>query len=248
MDAIEFTIPVGAAEEAVSARTYPAHRAAAAHTLILAHGAGAPHTHPFMLAAALGLSRRGVTVLTFNFPYMEHRRKLPDRAPVLEATWLDVLAHAASRTDLPGRCFIGGKSMGGRMASHIAVSERRGDLAVVPAGLILLGYPLHPPARPDKRRDAHLQRLACPALFVQGSRDAFGTPEEFAPVIDRADPGVATIHVVEGGDHSFSVPRASGRRRQDVLDAVWDVVAAWIGEIAASVGGTAMPQSPAAHR
>jgi len=198
-------------------------------TLILAHGAGAPQTHPFMVAAATALAQRGLAVVTFNFPYMDARRRLPDRAPVLERTWLDVLAHVASRDGLPRAVFIGGKSMGGRMASHVAVEDRQGDLAVTPRGLVFLGYPLHPPGKPQQRRDAHLPGLVGPALFVQGSRDAFGTPDELSSVIAALGER-ATLHVVEGGDHSFAVPRASGRKTSDVLNGIWDVVATWVRE------------------
>ena len=146
---------------------------------------------------------------------------------MLERAWLDVLAHVAGRGDLAPSVFIGGKSMGGRIASHVAVEGRRQELAVVPQGLVFLGYPLHPPGRPEQRRDAHLPGLVSPALFVQGERDAFGTPDELAPVLATLGPR-ATLHVVQGGDHSFAVPRAMGRKKQDVLDEVWDVVAEWV--------------------
>lgn len=219
MNPIDLTVGVPGAG-GVSGRLYATPDGPeAAATLILAHGAGAPQTHPFMVAAATALAQRGLAVVTFNFPYMDARRRLPDRAPVLERTWLDVLAHVASRGELPRTVFIGGKSMGGRMASHVAVEARRGDLAVIPRGLVCLGYPLHPPGKPQQRRDAHLPGLIGPALFVQGSRDAFGTPDEFTPVITSLGER-ATLHVVDGGDHSFAVPRASGRKTPDVLNEI----------------------------
>ena len=214
----------------VSARLYLADTAnPPAATLVLAHGAGAPQTHPFMVDAASSLAERALAVLTFNFPYMDARRRVPDRTAVLERAWLDVLAHVAGRADLPRPCVIGGKSMGGRMASHVATVPHRdgGDLAVLPDGLVFLGYPLHPPNRPAQRRDAHLADLICPALFVQGTRDAFGTPQELEPVLATLGER-ATLHAIEEGDHSFAVPRASGRSRRDVLDEIWDVVAAWV--------------------
>jgi predicted alpha/beta-hydrolase family hydrolase len=228
MEAVEFTVECAGGKGRVGARLYspPADRRPGA-TLILAHGAGAPQTHPFMVAASRALAARGLTVVTFNFPYMDEGRRVPDRAPVLERTWLDVLTHVASRTDLSRPCFVGGKSMGGRIASHVVAGNRRAELAMVPAGVVFLGYPLHPPGKPQQRRDAHLATLVCPALFVQGSRDAFGTPEELAPVIE-AMAGRAALHVVEQADHAFSVPRAAGRPRQDVLDEVWTRVASWI--------------------
>lgn len=229
MDAVEFAVERSGAAGAVSARLYHAEGSRrVAATLILAHGAGAPQTHPFMVAAASALAERGLPVVTFNFPYMDQRRKLPDPTKVLEQTWVDVLAHVAARSDVSPRCFIGGKSMGGRIASHVAVEERRAGLAAAPAGLVFLGYPLHPPGKPDQRRDAHLGRLLCPALFVQGTRDVFGTPEELAPVLADLGPRRATLHVVAQGDHSFAVPRTAGRSRQEVLAEVWDTVAQWV--------------------
>ena len=216
--------PDGAGQ--VKARRYPAAGDAAGATLILAHGAGAPQTHPWMVGAATGLARRGVSVVTFNFAYMEAGRRVPDRAPVLEACWRDVI-RAIREGDAPGALFIGGKSMGGRMASHVAArhAAEAGELA----GLVLLGYPLHPPGNPGRRRDAHLASIALPTLVVQGTRDGFGTPAEvasaFGPLGSRL-----TLHAVEQGDHSFAVPRAFGTNTRDVLDRVWDLVAAWIGQ------------------
>ena len=231
MDSTDFTIERPPDVGPISARLFaPAAPVAGRATLVLAHGAGAPRTHPFMVAAATALAARGLAVVTFNFPYMDQGRKVPDRAPVLERAWTDVIGYVAAQRALPRPLVIGGKSMGGRMASHVVAGERYGALALPPAGVVFLGYPLHPPGKPEQRRDAHLATLGCPALFVQGTRDAFGTPEELAPVLASMGPDHATLHVVEHGDHSFSVPRASGRRRQDVLDEVWDTVSGWIAK------------------
>jgi predicted alpha/beta-hydrolase family hydrolase len=193
--------------------------------LVLAHGAGAPQAHPWMVHAAEALAARGVTVITFDFPYMAAGRRMPDRAPVLEACWLDVIAAARARLPPGTPLFIGGKSMGGRMATHVAANHAAaaGPLA----GLVLLGYPLHPPGKPGQRRDAHLPRLSAPALFVQGTRDPFGGPEDLRPALAPLGPR-ATIHAVEGGDHGFAVPRASGRTTRTVLAEVWDAVVAWM--------------------
>jgi hypothetical protein len=233
MEFSEFRIPpaspdMGGGERGVQARRYRAG-AAGGPLLVLAHGAGAPQSHPFMVQAASALAARGIHVVTFNFPYMDAGRKVPDRTPALERTWLDVIRHVAAGGDLPERVFIGGKSMGGRIASHVAASEAAEARSI--AGLVCLGYPLHPPGQPERRRDAHLPRLRVPSLIVQGSRDAFGTPEELAPVLRPLGPRV-TLHVVGGGDHSFAVPRATGRRRHDVLGEVWDVVADWVVRVA----------------
>lgn len=203
----------------VGARYYPAASPEdVGARLILAHGAGAPQSHPFMVAFARGLAERGVDVVTFDFPYMEARRRVPDPAPVLERCYLRAIAAvragppggasgAAKGADRrPPALFIGGKSMGGRIASHVAAfhADAAGDLA----GLVFLGYPLHPPGRPDRRRDAHLPDIAAPVLFVQGSRDAFGTPDELRPVLDILG-SRAELLVVEGGDHSFVVSRTA---------------------------------------
>ncbi|HXW04169.1 MAG TPA: alpha/beta family hydrolase [Vicinamibacterales bacterium] len=191
----------------------------AAAALVIAHGAGAGQKSPWMVRAARGLQARGVSAATFDFPYMAARRKVPDRAPVLEAAWRDAIdaARAAFGT-LP--LFIGGKSMGGRMASHVAAQPASGI-----AGVVLFGYPLHPPGRPDQRRDAHLPAITVPVLFVQGTRDAFGTADDVRALLPRMP--TATLHEVPGGDHSFKVPGGTARQ-QPAFDAVLDATAAWI--------------------
>ena len=162
--------------------------------LALAHGAGAGRKHPFMVKVAEGLSARGVDVMTFDFLYMHARRRMPDRNDSLEACWRAAIAKA--RAELaPRRLWIGGKSMGGRIASHIAaVGEPRVD------GLVLLGYPLHPPGQPEKLRAAHLPQIRVPVLCLQGTRDAFGVPDELRPHF----PAAADIVAIAGG-HSFPV-------------------------------------------
>ncbi|MGH7386316.1 MAG: alpha/beta hydrolase family protein [Candidatus Rokuibacteriota bacterium] len=192
-------------------------------TLILAHGAGAPQSSAFMVAFAEGLARRGCHVVTFNFPYTEQGRRLPDRAPTLEACFRDVVAAVRARAALAaGPLVIGGKSMGGRIASHLAAAELA-DLA----GLVVLGYPLHPPGRPGQLRVEHLTRIRSPMLIVQGSRDAFGTPEEVGPFLEALGPR-ATLHVVEGGDHSFKVRRRGSPGQEEVFERVQDEIAGWI--------------------
>ena len=126
-----------------------------------------------MVRVATGLAERGLSTATFDFAYIAAGRKVPDRAPALESAWRDAMATGRSRFGgLP--LYIGGKSMGGRIASHVAAQAGAGPLA----GLVFLGYPLHPPGRPEQRRDAHLPAIAEPMLFVQGSRDAFGSGTE----------------------------------------------------------------------
>jgi predicted alpha/beta-hydrolase family hydrolase len=193
--------------------------ASAKAALILAPGAGAGQSSPFMVKFARGMAQRSINAATFDFPYRTDGRKVPDRPPVLEQSWRDAL-HAAQSEFAGLPIVIGGKSMGGRIASHIAAQGCKGI-----DGLVFLGYPLHPPGRPDKRRDAHLPSIRERMLFVQGSRDTFGTSTEIAALLLSLQR--ATMHEVPGGDHSFKV---SGRK-DDVLDGIMDTVAKWIVSI-----------------
>lgn len=195
-------------------------------TLILGHGAGAGQSHPFMVWCGQALAESGIDVVTFDFPYMQRRRRVPDPAPVLEARYRTVIDRVRSDLTTATRAlFIGGKSMGGRIATQLAAS----DPSLALAGLVLLGYPLHPPGRPDKPRDAHLPALGRPSLFVQGSRDTFGTPDELRPVLARMTPA-PTLHVIEGGDHSFKTgsSRSAVARQAEMDAAVQRIVAGWI--------------------
>jgi predicted alpha/beta-hydrolase family hydrolase len=172
-----------------------------------------------MVRVATGLAQRGISTATFDFPYMSTGRKVPDRAPVLEAAWRDAIESARPKFDGLA-LYIGGKSMGGRIASHVASQGGAGPLA----GLIFLGYPLHAPGRPDQRRDAHLPAIVEPMLFVQGSRDAFGSGDEIRQLLPSLQH--ATLEEIQGGDHSFKVPGGVSRQAP-VLTAIMDVVAAW---------------------
>jgi uncharacterized protein len=201
----------------VKLKVYPSGRPLAA--LVLAHGAGAGQSSPFMIRVATGLAERGLATATFDFAYMSTGRKVPDRAPVLEAAWREAIESARSEFDGLA-LYIGGKSMGGRIASHVASQGGAGPLA----GLIFLGYPLHPPGRPDQRRDAHLPAIAEPMLFVQGSRDAFGSGDEIRQLLPSLQH--ATLQEIQGGDHSFKVPGGASQQAP-VLTAIMDVVAAW---------------------
>jgi len=195
--------------------------------LIVAHGAGAGQHHPSITAFARGMAELGFDVVTFNFPYTEQQRRLPDRAPVLEACYRAVINATRARLASAQAClFIGGKSMGGRMATHVAAA----DASLPVAGLVLLGYPFHPPGKPEKRRDGHLPFVRRPMLVVQGSRDTFGTPDEIGPVFGALSPP-ATLHGVEGGDHSFKVARV-GRDGQAAIDAaIREHVARWMRSV-----------------
>jgi uncharacterized protein len=201
---------------------YSSDRAAAG--LVLAHGAGAGQASRFMVETSQALADRGVTTATFDFPYMTAGRSVPDKAPVLEATWRDAVAAARAHealTQLP--LFIGGKSMGGRIASQVAAQGIDGV-----AGLVYLGYPLHPPGRPDQRRDKHLPSITQPMLFVQGTRDLFGTAEEIRALLPDLNPH-ASLLVVPDGDHSFKIRvKVAGRPQRAVIDEIYDTVAGFI--------------------
>jgi predicted alpha/beta-hydrolase family hydrolase len=193
-------------------------------TLILGHGAGAGQLHPFMRLFAAGLAERGIDTLTFNFIYMEQRRGAPDPKAKLESCYLAIIDAALKYKKLKGnRLAIGGKSMGGRIASQVAAQpENASDIGA----LVFLGYPLHPPGRPDKLRDAHLPDIKAPMLFVQGSRDTFGTPDELRAVFKKHHLK-PTLHVVEGGDHSLKVPKGVGPQEQ-VYASTMDTISSWL--------------------
>ena len=204
----------------------PASDARLGATLILAHGAGAPQTHTFMVGFAEGLSSRGLDVATFNFLYTEGQRRLPDRADALERCYRAVVAAVTAHGDWQGnRLFIGGKSMGGRMASHLAAAGD--DLSGRLGGLVLLGYPLHPPGKPQTLRVAHLASISAPVLIVQGERDSFGSPLELAPHFG-VTPASVTVHAVANGDHSLAPPKRIGPPLDEVYAGVQDVIVAWI--------------------
>jgi hypothetical protein len=169
---------------------------------VLAHGAGAPLSSPFMAGIAQALPPLGVATLRFNFPYLEKGgRRAPDRPPLLLETWRAAFAVAVERAaGIP--VFAGGKSMGGRIAS-MAVAE-----GMPAAGLVFLGYPLHPPGRPDKLRDEHLAAITVPMLWLQGSRDTFAQPDLLQAVVGRLGDR-ARLVLIEGGDHSFKVAGGS---------------------------------------
>jgi uncharacterized protein len=210
-----FFIDVGEARTTAIAYRADAPRA----LLVFAHGAGAPQTHPWIVAVARALCARGVDVVTFNFLYAEAKRRSPDRNDVLETTWRAAIQAVCERHEAPrGRLFVGGKSMGGRIATQIAAADGAGI-----AGVVLLGYPLHPPGKPEQLRAAHLPLVRAPMLFVQGSRDAFGTPDELAPILGTLVN--ARLFVVRDADHSFSVPKRSGETSDALIARVADEVA-----------------------
>jgi predicted alpha/beta-hydrolase family hydrolase len=175
--------------------------------------------HSFMTTVATALASEGLRVWRFNFLYQERGRKSPDKNPVLEETYRSVVDEVRSRG---ARTLVaGGKSMGGRIASQIAAAGAPID------GLVFHGYPLHPPGRPDRIRDAHLRDITIPMLFVEGTRDPFCPLETLEKV--RADLSAPTdLVVIDDGDHSFRVRKSSGRTTEEALEVVVQETADWI--------------------
>lgn len=193
--------------------------------LVLAHGAGAPMDAPFLQAVAGDLAARGIRVVRFEFPYMAKRRESGrrgalDRQPVLLATWRERIAELGGGP----RLVIGGKSLGGRMASLLADEAQA-------RGLVCLGYPFHPPRQPERLRTAHLEALRTPALFVQGTRDPFGGPDEVAGY--RLSPAIR-IAWIEGGDHDLRPLARSGRSHAGNLREACDAVARFLAGLEGS--------------
>ena len=214
--------------EFVSARLYLAPRSSRAGiTFIFAHGAGADQLSGFMQLYASGLAERGLDVLTFNFLYKEHRKNAPDPKAKLELCYRRVIEATLAHKKLKNnRVVIGGKSMGGRIASQVAaeLAEAGDPLAKKIDGLVFLGYPLHPPGNPAKLRTEHLKSIPMPMLFMQGTRDSLGTPDEIRPFLKNLN---AKIHVIEGGDHSFKAPKKFGLTQEQIHDGAMDEIVRW---------------------
>jgi len=186
---------------------------------ILAHGAGGPMYSPFITHFHTALAEKGFLSVKFNFPYMEARMKVPDKREALEACYRRVVDEVRASRHKPRHVFIGGKSMGGRIASQIAAK------GVDVRGLFFLGYPLHPIGRPEQLRDEHLYKIGRPMLFVSGTRDAFATKGLLEEVVSKLGSG-ARIHWINGGDHSFSKPE--GKKMVDTTyEEVLQVLVDW---------------------
>ena len=221
-----FTIGVSDAES-VSGLLYGAATSGRVRaTLLLGHGAGANHTHPLMVKFASGLAGRGIDTATFNFLYTEKGRGAPDRGDKLEACYRAAIATVRQIKGIKAQpLIIGGKSMGGRIASQVAAAGLD-DLS----GLVFLGYPLHPPGKPEQLRSKHLGLIRAPMLFIQGSRDSFGTPDELRPIIEESSLP-ARLYEIEGGDHSFKVPKRSPVTQAQVYENVMDEITHWITRV-----------------
>ena len=193
---------------------------ASACTLVYAPGAGSNLQDPFGNYLAEHLDGAGITTIRFQFPYMEEAKRRPDPPGLLEETWREVI-----RITQPfnGRLVVGGRSMGGRIASQVVAQGMEVD------ALALFAYPLHPPSNPEKRRDGHLPEIRVPILFCSGTRDTFasaGELEEAASKMPRA-----TVHHLNGADHGFAVLKSSGRTRADVWAEALDSLLSWISDI-----------------
>ncbi|MGH2759653.1 MAG: alpha/beta hydrolase family protein [Actinomycetota bacterium] len=182
--------------------------------LVLAHGAGGDLNDPFLRGLGASLAEAGIATVRFNFPYRESGRKAPGAQSQSEDCYREIVTHVRAE-GVP--TFCGGKSYGGRVATHIAAAD------VPMSGLVLLSYPLHPPGKPERLRDAHLADVSAPMLFVQGSRDPFATPALLDKTVRSLD--AATLVHVEGGDHSLNV---RGRPRADVVDEVSAIVRGFV--------------------
>jgi predicted alpha/beta-hydrolase family hydrolase len=188
--------------------------------VVLGHGAGGDRRTPMLVELAETLAGSGRQAVLYNFPYSDHGRGAPDPPDVMERTSRAVGEYARATLGA-GKVVLGGKSMGGRIASQAVAKGAAGD------GLLFLGYPLHPPGRTETRRDRHLPAIDVPMLFVQGTRDAFARWDLIEALIGRLGPR-ATLHKVEEGDHSFKVPKRAGRSAAEVQNDVLGAILRWL--------------------
>ncbi len=197
-------------------RVLPANQASAC-TFVYAPGAGSNLQDPFGNYLAEHLPGAGITTLRFQFPYIEEAKRRPDPPGLLEETWREVI-----RITRPvhGRLVVGGRSMGGRIASQVVAQ------GMVVDALALFAYPMHPPSTPEKRRDGHLPKISVPTLFCSGTRDTFGSAEELSVAASKVPR--ATVHHLNGADHGFAVLKSSGRTRADVWAEALDSLLSWI--------------------
>ena len=191
---------------------------------VFAHGAGAGMNHPFMLRAAEALEARGIATHRYEFPYMQAKKSRPDPPAVAEAAVRNAVAEAALRhPGLP--IFAGGKSFGGRMTSQAQASQPMPGVH----GLVFFGFPLHPPGRPGTSRAEHLTSVDVPMLFLQGTRDEFAQLDLLQRVIASRGER-ATLHLIADGDHSFKVPKRTGKSEADVMNELADTFVEWTGK------------------
>jgi predicted alpha/beta-hydrolase family hydrolase len=215
----EWRIPVGG-EETSAVFEPPADDSGDGVIFVCAHGAGGNLNDRGIVQTANALRARGLGVVRFNFLYKEKKSGRPDPMPRLKECYAAVLARARQELK-PQTLIIGGRSMGGRAASMLAADGFECD------GLLLLAYPLHPPGKPEQLRDAHLPAIKVPVICFNGTRDPFCTPSLMEDVLKRLKTDWE-MHWVEGADHSFHVPKSSGRTDAQVLDEIADAARAWM--------------------
>jgi len=204
---------------------YQGPRRGADRAVLLAHGAGADRHAKPLVAVADALAGAGVPSLRFDYPYRAAGRRAPDRPAVLDATTREAAAELARRAGLPPeRLVLGGRSMGGRVASLIAADP---DDPVPALGLLLLGYPLHPAGKPERRRDGHFGALTMPVCFLSGTRDALAPRAELTRAARRVA-GPVTLHWLESADHGYRPLKSSGRSVDDVLAEVAETSVTWV--------------------
>lgn len=221
---LTLTLPDGTA---ISGLLDAPHSARACY--VFAHGAGAGMGHSFMAAIASGLAERGIATLRFQFPYMEQGSRRPDSPAVAHAAIRAAVREAAKR--LPGvPLFAGGKSFGGRMTTQAQALEPLAEVR----GIALVGFPLHPTGKPSTSRADHLAGVEVPMLFLQGTRDALGDLDLIKQTTAKLGRR-ATLHIVDGADHSFHVPARSGRNDEQVRAELLDTMAGWMVRTAARV-------------
>ena len=193
--------------------------------MALAHGAGAGMRHPFLGALAHELSAVDIATFRYQFPYMEQRRRAPDRPPVLTAT-VAAAVHAAQQAAPGLPVLAGGKSMGGRMTSTAASQQPLDQVR----GLVFFGFPLHPPNQPGIKRADHLAKVTVPMLFLQGTRDTFADLALLRPVCAKLNPQ-PTLHIIESADHSFHVLKSSGKTDAEILRELAQTTASWASNL-----------------
>ncbi|MCS6924344.1 MAG: dienelactone hydrolase family protein [Candidatus Binatia bacterium] len=190
--------------------------------VILAHGAGNDMTHPLLSAVHEGLAMHGYPCIKFNFPYTEQGRRAPDPEHALETCYRSIVAAVRAEARLrPSGIVIGGKSLGGRIASQLVAQGTPVD------GLLFLGYPLHPPGKPEQVRIAHLTRIQVPMLFFAGTRDPFCTLDLLRQTMQKLT-APTTLHVIADGDHSFAIRKRTGRTQREVYEEIVTASAAWL--------------------
>ncbi|MGD0278072.1 MAG: alpha/beta family hydrolase [Smithella sp.] len=225
MNRRRWTIPVTKGESVSAILTMPPNKSLRTG-VVTAHGAGNDMENELLVAFTEGLASAGYPALRFNFPYKEKGLKAPDSQEKLEDTWMAVCRHFQENSTVNVNHIIAaGKSMGGRVASQLAVDKR---LPV--EGLILLGYPLHPAGDQSKIRDAHLYKIGLPMLFFAGTRDSLCNLEKLQNVLNKLS-APWELEIIEGGDHSFHVPKSMNIKESEVYERIIKTSRQWIEKL-----------------